>query len=74
MTVFNHKEQSENKTSNLMRKYEINYKNNDKIESVMTFLDTVTEKELLNAVLKQLELEEKRLSLENIEIVSVFRR
>ena len=57
-----------------MRKYEINYKNNDKIESVMTFLDTVTEKDLVNAVLKQLELEEKRLSVKKIQIVSVFRR
>jgi hypothetical protein len=57
-----------------MRKYEINYKNNDKVESVMTFLDTVTEKDLVNAVLKQLKLEEKRLSVENIRIVSVFRR
>ena len=57
-----------------MRKYEINYKNNDKIESVMTFLDTVTEKDLVDAVLKQLELEGKRLSVKKIQIVSVFRR
>ena len=57
-----------------MRKYEITYKNNDKKYSVMTFLDEVTEQDIIQAILDKLKVEHHPIVQKDIEIVSVYRR